>query len=187
MKLLSRSECGERLNLIFPAGVVADPRAVAGPLAAAYACVYCGAFQATIRSVRAWSCGCVAAWPSAPRASSPEDFIDDRERWYRAALRGHDALSGLLAEWGIEHRPWYRDNSREPLRDETFREWLRLGATDHDASIPTTSPRPAWTLKGDFAGLFKPGLEAVEPDRRDRRMAGGQSRRGRADTHPSRR
>lgn len=164
MKLLSREECGERLNLIFPAGVVADPRAVAGPLAAAavYACVYCGAFQGhnPIRpSMVLWMCGGVAQRAA---ASSPEDFIDDRERWYRAALRGHDALSGLLAEWGIEHRPWYRDNSREPLRDETFREWLGLGAMDHDASVPTTSPRPAWTLKGDFAGLFKPGLEAVD-------------------------
>jgi hypothetical protein len=164
VKLLSREECGERLNLIFPAGVVADPRAVAGPLAAAavYACVYCGAFQGhnPIRpSMVLWMCGGVAQRAA---ASSPEDFIDDRERWYRAALRGHDALSGLLAEWGIEHRPWYRDNSREPLRDETFREWLGLGAMDHDASVPTTSPRPAWTLKGDFAGLFKPGLEAVD-------------------------
>lgn len=164
VKLLSREECGERLNRIFPAGVVADPRAVAGPLAAAavYACVYCGAFQGhnPIRpSMVLWMCSGVARRAA---ASSPEDFMDDRERWYRAALRGHDALTGLLAEWGMEHRPWYRDNSREPLRDETFREWLRLGAMDHDASIPTTSPRPAWTLKGDFAGLFMPGLEAVD-------------------------
>jgi hypothetical protein len=31
-----------------------------------------------------WMCGGVAQRAA---ASSPEDFIDDRERWYRAALK----------------------------------------------------------------------------------------------------
>lgn len=57
---------------------------------------------------------------------------------------------------GIEHSPWYADNSREPLRDEVFRAWISLGAMAHDPSLPTTSPQPGWTLRGDFAALFKP-------------------------------
>jgi hypothetical protein len=35
---------------------------------------------------------------------------------------------------------------------------VRLGAMTHDPSSPTTSPRPAWTLRGDFPSLFKPQL-----------------------------
>jgi hypothetical protein len=166
VKLLTRDQCGERLRVIFPNGVVDDPRAVAGPLAAAavYGCLYCGAMEGHNHlrpSMVLWMCDGVAARAA---ASDPERFHEDREHWYRAALRGHRALAALLDEWGIEHRQWYADNSREPLRDETFREWLRLGAMAHESSIPTTSPRPAWTLRGDFASLFRPQLQGDELD-----------------------
>lgn len=166
MKLLTREQCGERLRAVFPSGVVDDPRAVAGPLAAAavYTFLYCGSMEGhnPMRpSMVLWMCDGVAARAA---ASEPERFHEDREQWYRAALRGHRALLSLLNEWGIEHRQWYADNSREPLRDETFREWLRFGAMAHDSAIPTTSPRPAWTLHGDFASLFRPQLQGEELD-----------------------
>lgn len=164
MKLLSRDACGVRLRAIFPANVVEDPRIVSGPLAAAavYVCVYLGAFEShsPIRpSMVLWMCDEVAA--RAVRAD-PEQFVNDREQWYRAALRCHKDLTALLGGWGFAHRPWYADNSREPLRDEVFREWLRLGVMMHDPSLSTTSPRPAWTLRGDFAALFKPQLAGDE-------------------------
>jgi Txe/YoeB family toxin of Txe-Axe toxin-antitoxin module len=57
------------------------------------------------------------------REASPDQHVKDRELWYRAAMRGHRALIELLHSWGISHDPWYADNSREPLRDEVFREW----------------------------------------------------------------
>jgi hypothetical protein len=160
MKLLARERCAERLRAIFPADVVEDHRTVSGPLAATavYVCVYLGAFDGfnPIRpSMVLWMCDEVAEHA---RRASPESHDEDRELWYRAALRGHKALAAVLDEWGIDHRPWYADNSREPLRDEVFREWLRLGAMVHDPSLSTTSPRPAWTLCGDFAALFKPQL-----------------------------
>lgn len=166
MRLLSREECGARLQTIFPAEVVEDPRAVRGPLAAAatFVALYCGAIEGhnPIRpSLVLWMCDGVAARAA---GTDPETFAAERDTWYRAALRSHDALVALLGEWGIAHEPWYRDNSREPLRDETFREWLRLGVMLHDASIPTTSPRPAWTLRGDFAELFKPQLQGEDLD-----------------------
>jgi hypothetical protein len=160
MKLLARAQCAERLSLIFPPEVVEDHRTVSGPLAAAavYAFVYLASFEGhnPLRpSMVLWMCDEIAE--RATRAS-PEEAARDRALWYRAALRGHKALTTLLREWGIDHRPWYADNSREPLRDEVFREWLRLGAMVHDRSLSTTSPRPAWTLRGDFAALFKPQL-----------------------------
>jgi len=146
--------------MIFPAEVVEDHRTVSGPLAAAavYAFIYLASFEGhnPIRpSMVLWMCDAVAE--RAVQASS-DGAARDRELWYRAALRGHKALTELLGEWGIDHRPWYADNSREPLRDEVFREWSRLGAMVHDPSLSTTSPRPAWTLRGDFATLFKPQL-----------------------------
>lgn len=159
MRLLDRHECAERLRGIFPPGVVEDPRAVSGPLAGAavYVCIYCGAFDGhnPVRpSMVLWMCDEVERRAT---GATPEQFDDDRTRWARAT-RSHGALVKLLKEWGIDHQPWYADNSREPLRDETFREWLRLGAVEHDTSVPTTSPRPAWSLRGDFAALFRPGL-----------------------------
>lgn len=164
MNLLSRDECAERLRLIFPSEVVEDHRAVTGPLAAAavYVCLYVGALEGhqPIRpSMVLWMCDGVA---ERAEHASPDEFFADRERWYRAARRGHRKLEALVAQWGLDHRPWYADNSREPLRDETFREWDRLGAIIHDPSLSTTSPAPAWTLRGDFAGLFKPQL--IGPD-----------------------
>ena len=160
MRLLDRGQCAERLRAIFPTEVVEDPRTVSGPLAAtaAYVCIYLGALDGhnPIRpSMVLWMCDGVT---DRARRASPNEHAKDRALWYRAALRGHKALIELLHAWGISHDPWYADNSREPLRDEVFREWLRLGAMAHEASIPTTSPRPAWTLRGDFAGLFKPQL-----------------------------
>ena len=160
MKLLDRTHCTKRLRLIFPTEVVEDPRTVSGPLAGAaiYAFIYVGAFEGhnPIRpSMVLWMCDGVA---ERARQASPDAAAQDRERWYQAALRNHKALTALVHEWGIDHRPWYADNSRETLRDEVFREWLRLGAVLHDPSLPTTSSRPAWTLRGNFAALFKPQL-----------------------------
>lgn len=161
MRLLDRHECAERLRQIFPSALVEDSRAVSGPLAGAavYVCIYCGAMDghnALRPSMVLWMCDSVVERAvNAP----PEDFVIDCSRWHAAALRGHGTLAELLNVWGVNHRAWYADNSREPLRDETFREWLRLGAMAHDSSLPTTSPRPAWTLRGDFASLFRPGLQ----------------------------
>jgi hypothetical protein len=63
------------------------------------------------------------------------------------------------ADWRITHRPWYADNTREPLRDETFRSWARYGAVVRDESVATTSSLPQWSLDEEFAALFDPELE----------------------------
>lgn len=175
MKLLDREACRERLRLIFPAAVVEDHSVVAGPIAGAavYVCLYVGALEehSPVRpSMVLWMCDGVAA---RARRAPPERFAREREQWYRAARRGHKALARLLAGWRIEHRPWYADTSREPLRDETFREWLRLGAMTHDQKLSTTSPAPAWTLRGDFAALFKPELRGEELREEIRRWQDG--------------
>ena len=55
---------------------------------------------------------------------------------------------------------WYADNSREPIRDETLRQGLiGAGAALDNKEVPTTSPRPRYSLAPDFAALFAPGLK----------------------------
>lgn len=61
---------------------------------------------------------------------------------------------------GIEGKRWYQDNTREPIRDETLREGLvAVGAVTARNDVPTTSGRPRYALKQEFAALFDPALE----------------------------
>jgi hypothetical protein len=54
---------------------------------------------------------------------------------------------------------WYADNTREPIRDESLRDGLvRIGAVLQLTGIPTTSGKPRYFLKQDFAALFNPEL-----------------------------
>src|SRR5205823_11523117 len=54
---------------------------------------------------------------------------------------------------------WYAENTREPIRDETFRVWKEYGALLEDA-VPTTSSVPRYRLARDFANLFDTRLTA---------------------------
>jgi hypothetical protein len=63
---------------------------------------------------------------------------------------------------GFEHigDGWYKDTTREPVRDETLREGLvRVGAAIQRSDVATTSPRPRYALRDDFAALFDPELQ----------------------------
>ncbi|WP_371954051.1 BsuBI/PstI family type II restriction endonuclease [Actinomadura monticuli] len=87
----------------------------------------------------------------------------DRVAWRKAALGpgGRRAVEALQQEWGLpEAASWYRDNSRETLRDETFPAWMDHGALRFRPGIPTTSSRPRWALTETFADLFAPSLTA---------------------------
>lgn len=54
---------------------------------------------------------------------------------------------------------WYMPNTREPIRDETIREMVRLNAVIERPGLPTTSPLPRYSLQGKFAELFNPELQ----------------------------
>ena len=50
---------------------------------------------------------------------------------------------------------WYRDNTRESIRDETIRNGLiPKGAAILDSDVPTTSGKGRYALKKEFAELF---------------------------------
>jgi len=54
---------------------------------------------------------------------------------------------------------WYQDTTREPIRDETLRDGLvAIGAVRRRDDLPTTSGKPRYALKPDFAALFDPAL-----------------------------
>jgi hypothetical protein len=54
---------------------------------------------------------------------------------------------------------WYKDTTREPIRDETLRDGLvRVGAAVQRPDVATTSGKPRYALRDDFAALFDPAL-----------------------------
>lgn len=151
-QLISRSDCENRLKRVFPPDAVED-RVVAGPLAAAaaFTFVYAGAIDGK-NPIRPSA----ILWMSDGAAARTDPEF--RRGWASAARGGRARLEEFLSTQGVDDRRWYRENSRETLRDEVFRGWRTYGAISRDASIPTTSSRPAWTLHSDFALLFSPGL-----------------------------
>jgi len=153
LKLLSRDECQRRLAQIFPPQAVSD-RQVRGPQAAAAVFVaryisWDGAMHPMRPSTVLWFCDAVAKRKGAAT----------RKAWYEASTKSHRAVTALVESWNVEHRPWYKDTSREPLRDETFHRWLEFGAIHRDESGETTSSKGVWTLDPDFAALFDPALK----------------------------
>ncbi|GIG02107.1 hypothetical protein Cci01nite_72000 [Catellatospora citrea] len=103
------------------------------------------------------------ARPSTVMWTSDEVFIrmdDDSRRSYRdAASRGSKQVDELHQAWGVPYQPVYKENSRETLRDETFRGWREHGALQMRPGIPTSSSAPRWALSEEFADLFDPDLE----------------------------
>ena len=66
----------------------------------------------------------------------------------------------LKKSFQVPGERWYADNTREPIRDETLREGLvAVGAVIAREDLPTTSSRPRYALKADFAALFDPTLD----------------------------
>lgn len=76
---------------------------------------------------------------------------DHRRHWLETS-------QGKSAPRDIPGR-WYKPNTREPIRDETIREMVRLNAVIERPGLATTSPLPRYSLQGKFAALFNPDLQ----------------------------
>jgi hypothetical protein len=75
-----------------------------------------------------------------------------------------DRLSYSDNAWKPGFKPigerWYADTTREPIRDETLRDGLvRVGAVVQRPDVATTSGKPRYALRDDFAALFDPALQ----------------------------
>lgn len=107
-----------------------------------------------------WARPSTVVWVSSDALSHDSDA--DRVAWRTAAARGSKHVEALHQQWGEAFQPTYKENSRETLRDETFRGWRENGALRMRPGLPTSSSQPRWALVADFADLFDPAL--TEPD-----------------------
>ena len=106
-------------------------------------------------------------------------FIEGTTRYFRPStiIRFSHEQAGLTdkddrLEWisvcqtqGYEPhgKPWYADNSREPLRDDLIRNRaIPLGIVKKREGVPPTSPAPIYQLSETFAALFDPALADEE-------------------------
>ncbi|WP_218054410.1 BsuBI/PstI family type II restriction endonuclease [Phenylobacterium immobile] len=144
--LLSRDLIRMRLQEIFPEGI--DRRADLVSMVAAstiYTALYIGAIEG-------------------------EDVWLGPKHVYRmtvdqAALTGDADRLGYIAtirrpNGEVAGQRWYQDTTRESIRDDTLREGLVVvGAVMMKTGLPTTSSKPRYALRADFAALFDPLLE----------------------------
>ena len=80
----------------------------------------------------------------------------DRKRWL-------DSVQSPRRPKRVRAR-WYQENTREPIRDETIRSLVELGAVIERSDLPTTSPKPRYALALSFARIFSGELTNEEVD-----------------------
>lgn len=151
----------ERLGWIFPR--TAFDTTLSSPIAswAVASLIYMDAVAPLDEDPPVWARPTTILWQQ-------QNMLDDRTEesdrveWRKAALRGRKAYEELLATWDIDIAPRYRENSRETLRDDVFKEWLGLNVMRQRAGLSTTSNLPRWAIEAHFADLFDPTLEGDE-------------------------
>lgn len=157
--VLGREECEARLLRIFPRG--SFPTKLANPLGgcAVAAMLYVDAVvpdEGPINMDVIWARPGTVLWMMDEVLSHDNETA--RVAYREAAKRGRKAVAELAAAYGIDHKPWRADTTREPLRDETWREWVNHGAARKRGGIPRSSPVGIWALTESFASLFDPDL-----------------------------
>lgn len=143
---VARDLVAERLPLIFPEGTPNRTYCVRELAASTvFAMLYIGAIEGTGRFL-----GPVHVY----RMTEEQAALSDE------AARLDYASAVLKKKHDAQGTRWYADNTREPIRDETLREGLvAIGAVFARTDLPTTSGKPRYALKPDFAALFSPALD----------------------------
>lgn len=163
-KLVEPSEAERRLQQIFPKAafdtVLSNPTAGLAVTALLYVDAVCNAKDPAESVV--WARPATVIWMSEEALSRQSDA--ERSTWRQKAAKQRKDVEALHRSWGVPFIPLRADNSRETLRDETFRLWHEHGAMRKRADVATTSSHPRWALLDDFADLFDPALtgEAFE-------------------------
>lgn len=154
--VIGRDLATERLAAIFPRA--AFDTVMSSPLAgqAVAAMIYVDAIATDDPTSTVWARPSTVTWMSEEVLA--EDSDENRMAWRTAAATSRKAVTELLASWGLLFEPAYADNSRETIRDETFRKWREAGALQKRSGVPTSSPLPVWALTPNFADLFDPSL-----------------------------
>jgi hypothetical protein len=143
--MLTREEVHARLQAIFPEG--APNRAYLTRMLAASA-VFVALYVDAIEG-RGTYLGPKHVYRMTDEQAA---LVDDASR---AAYAGNVLRTGSHTDG----KRWYQDNTREPIRDETLREGLvAIGAVTERTDLATTSSKPRYALKANFAALFDPAL-----------------------------
>lgn len=155
-KPISPDEAEKRLLVIFPRA--AFDTALSSPLAALAVSVFLHVDAVTTTdepgdSVR-WIGPSAVYWASSEVLAHNSD--DDRQAYFEA--RSSKKVAALHEKWDVPYARLYADNSRETLRDETFKMWRRFSVVRMRAGLPTSSSKPRWAMLGDFADLFDSAL-----------------------------
>jgi BsuBI/PstI restriction endonuclease domain/BsuBI/PstI restriction endonuclease HTH domain len=144
--ILPRTEIRERLRLIFPEGTPHRGYCTRELAASTvFAALYIGAIEG-----------------SGIHLAPKHVYRMTDEQAARVDLQSRQSYSNDIMKAGFEARGrrWYRDNTREPIRDETLRDGLiPLGAVVERTDVPTTSSKPRYALTTAFASLFDPALK----------------------------
>jgi hypothetical protein len=148
--LLSIPEIHERLPLVFPAGLE-----MRGYL------------------VREMAAKVLSVFQYGGMIEGMERYLRPSHIYFFTDVQGASAGDGERFDWIANSRKkkfrpageqWYADNSREPIRDETIRALLDIGAVGKLAGVPTNASTPIYFLKADFAALFDPTLTKEDFD-----------------------
>ncbi len=141
-----RQLVAERLPLIFPDGTPNRTYCVRELAASTvFTAIYIGAVVGSGRYL-----GPVHVYRMTDEQSL-KSATADREAYAANIIKKNISIPG---------KPWYADNTREPIRDETLRDGLvAIGAVLRREDLPTTSGLPRYALKADFATLFDPLLQ----------------------------
>ncbi|MGH9222541.1 MAG: BsuBI/PstI family type II restriction endonuclease [Acidimicrobiales bacterium] len=159
--LIPAEEASRRLELVFPRAAFDSVLSSPAAGAAVVAMIYVDAvLPAGDGEPAAWARPSTCTWMS--DSVLAHAGVDERVAWRSAAERTKKAVVALLNEWGVTFEPRYADNTRENLRDETFRAWLEHGALRQRAGVPTSSGLGRWALSPTFAALFDPALTGDE-------------------------
>jgi hypothetical protein len=143
---VDRAKIVQRLRVIFPEGVPHRTFCVREAAASTiFTMLYVGAVEGTDRWV------------------APKQIVRMTDR---QAARGDDrarqayAVESLKPGFRPRGKSWYSENSREQIRDETIRQGLITNnAVMERTGLATTSGKPRYALRSEFAALFDPALD----------------------------
>jgi hypothetical protein len=142
---IDRATIHKRLQKIFPEGIPQRNYCVREAAASTvFTMLYIGAIEATGE----WAGPKQVVRMSDAQAELKEDT--DRIKY---------AVDSMKPGFQSEGKTWYQENSRESIRDETIRQgFITNNAVTERPGLATTSSRPRYALKTEFAKLFDPAL-----------------------------
>lgn len=155
--VISASEATRRLLVVFPRA--AFDTVMSSPLAGAAvaALIYVDSMATDDDSATFWARPSMVTWMSEDMRVRISE--SDRVEWRTAAAKQNKDLMKVLEAWGVPSASGYADNSRETLRDETFKKWRDNNALRERSGVPKNSSKGRWAMEPHFAGLFDPRLD----------------------------